>query len=79
VETESGDCLRRFRGVAGLVGHVQIASMPERAEPDGGALDYAALLPALVEAGYGGAFGCEYRPTRDPSGALAALRARLAA
>ena len=69
VETEHGGTLARFREHVGRVGHVQIASVPERAEPragDGaGALDYATLLPAFREAGYGGAFGCEYRPALD--------------
>ena len=41
------------------------ASVPARAEPELGPdarLDYARVLPAIVAAGYTGAFGCEYRP-----------------
>lgn len=62
VETEHGQTLARYTACAAHVGHVQIASVPGRAEPVGGTLDYATLLPALVAAGYDGAFGCEYRP-----------------
>ncbi|MCB2109529.1 hydroxypyruvate isomerase family protein [Albidovulum sp.] len=62
IETQHGDCLARFRAAAGQVGHVQIASIPTREEPDRGTLDYATLLPAMRAAGYAGAFGCEYRP-----------------
>lgn len=78
VETGDGDCLGRFRAALPQVGHVQIASLPDRAEPTGGRLDYARLLPAMVEAGYAGAFGCEYRPSEPPAATLARLRARLA-
>ncbi|WP_191334746.1 TIM barrel protein, partial [Allgaiera indica] len=65
IETEHGDVAARLRGCVADVGHVQIASVPGRAEPETGAgatLDYARLLPQIVAAGYGGAFGCEYRP-----------------
>lgn len=65
IETEHGDVAARFRESAADVGHVQIASVPGRAEPQigpGAVVDYAQLLPAIVAAGYHGAFGCEYRP-----------------
>ena len=61
VETEHGACLDRFMRASQHVGHVQIASVPHRAEPGDGTLDYAHLLPAMRAAGYEGAFGCEYR------------------
>ncbi len=77
VETGEGRCLERFRDAAAHVGHVQIASVPGRNEPTGGELDYAALLPAMAAAGYGGAFGCEYRPLVAPGEALAELRERV--
>ncbi|MCC6304324.1 MAG: TIM barrel protein [Rhodobacteraceae bacterium] len=75
VETAHGDCLARFRAAAPHVGHVQIASTPDRAEPDHGTLDYALLLPAMRAAGYGGAFGCEYRPREGPDAGLGWMRA----
>jgi hydroxypyruvate isomerase len=56
-----GDVAALFRDVSAHVGHVQIASWPDRAEP-GTLPDYAALMPAMRDAGYRGAFGCEYRP-----------------
>ena len=43
-----------------------------------GDLDYAGLLPRMREAGYAGAFGCEYRPLAAPEATLALLRGRLA-
>ena len=75
VETEHGDTLARFRANVHRIGHVQIASVPERAEPrsgpDAGALDYAALLPAFAAEGHRGPFGCEYRPAVSGEGAFA--------
>lgn len=47
------------------VGHVQFASVPDRAEPDHGDLDYSIVLPALVDVGYDGLFGAEYHPRMD--------------
>ncbi|UOM32940.1 TIM barrel protein [Acuticoccus sp. I52.16.1] len=62
VQRQSGDVLTRFRDHFDEIGHVQIAGGLTRQEPDRGELDYAFLLPAFVEAGYTGAFGCEYTP-----------------
>ena len=49
-------------------GHVQIADIPARGEPDSGALDFSALFKALTEAGYTaesgrGSVGLEYKPS----------------
>ena len=44
------------------IGHVQIASVPERNEPDRGEVSYPHLLALLDELGYRGWVGCEYRP-----------------
>lgn len=44
------------------IGHVQFAAVPDRGEPDQGEVDYARLLPAIVEQGYAGFLGAEYKP-----------------
>ena len=46
----------------GRVGHVQIAGVPERHEPDVGELNYPYLFDVLDACGYQGWIGCEYRP-----------------
>jgi hydroxypyruvate isomerase len=46
----------------GAVGHVQIASVPLRQEPDSGELNYPHLFETLDALGYTGWVGCEYRP-----------------
>jgi hydroxypyruvate isomerase len=70
LQIEGGDLLRRYRASAAEVGHVQFASVPERSEPDTGEVAYERLLPALVDAGYGGWLGAEYKPK---DGTLAGL------
>lgn len=47
---------------SGRVGHLQLAGVPERHEPDSGELDYAQVFQHLAQAGYAGWIGCEYRP-----------------
>lgn len=73
-----GDLLRRYEAHASRVGHIQFASVPDRAEPDRGEVRFDWLLPRLAAAGYGGAFGAEYRPAAETDaglGWLAAYRA----
>ncbi|XP_075037804.1 putative hydroxypyruvate isomerase [Mixophyes fleayi] len=46
-----------------LIGHVQIAQVPHRNEPDGaGELNFWYLFDLLQELGYRGDVGCEYKP-----------------
>lgn len=74
-----GDLTRRLeRHVAG-VGHIQIAGVPDRHEPDTGEVNFNALFQRLDALGYGGFVGCEYRPragTRDGLGWLQRWRDR---
>ncbi|MDG6785680.1 2-oxo-tetronate isomerase [Glaesserella parasuis] len=42
--------------------HVQIASVPDRHEPDEGEINYAYIFNKLDEIGYEGYVGCEYKP-----------------
>jgi len=59
-----GDLSVKLRRWVGQVGHVQIASVPDRHEPDGGELSYPHLFALLDELGYPGWVGCEYRPAK---------------
>ncbi len=62
VAVSEGDVLTRLRTNFPRIGHVQIAAVPSRAEPDEGEIAYPAIFKALDELGYGGWIGCEYRP-----------------
>jgi hydroxypyruvate isomerase len=69
-QIEGGDLTRRYQAHAAHIGHIQIASVPDRAEPDSGEIAYERLLPALVDSGYAGWFGAEYRPRRGTADGL---------
>lgn len=57
-----GDVTMRLRRLLPVIGHVQIASVPSRHEPDGEELAYPFLFAELDRLGYSGFVGCEYRP-----------------
>nr|WP_314355370.1 2-oxo-tetronate isomerase [uncultured Achromobacter sp.] len=59
----------------GRVGHVQIAGVPQRHEPDRGELDYGWVFNVLRELDYSGWIGCEYRPAGHTSAGLRWLNA----
>jgi 2-dehydrotetronate isomerase len=57
-----GDLIRRFEKYLPVVGHVQIAAVPSRREPDEGEVNYPQIFAALDRLGYDKWVGCEYRP-----------------
>jgi 2-dehydrotetronate isomerase len=57
-----GDLMRRFEKHLAVVGHVQVAAVPSRHEPDEGEVSYPAIFAELDRLGYGGFVGAEYRP-----------------
>ena len=57
-----GDLIRRFEKHLPLVGHVQVAAVPSRHEPDEGEVNYPAIFAALDRLGYQGFVAAEYRP-----------------
>ncbi len=66
-----GDVLTRLHKFYDRIGHVQIAAVPSRAEPDEGEIAYPAIFKALDDLGYEGWIGCEYRPRGDTDAGLA--------
>ncbi|TBP02593.1 hydroxypyruvate isomerase, partial [Klebsiella quasipneumoniae subsp. similipneumoniae] len=50
---------------AGQYRHIQIASLPDRHEPDEGEINYSWIYALLDKAGYDGWIGCEYIPRAD--------------
>jgi hydroxypyruvate isomerase len=59
-----GDLATKLRHYlpTGAVGHIQIAGVPERHEPNIGELNYPYLFGLIDELAYPGWIGCEYRP-----------------
>jgi 2-dehydrotetronate isomerase len=67
-----GDLAAKLRQYlpTGRVGHIQIAGVPGRHEPDVGEVNYPYLFGVLDELGYAGWVGCEYKPVGDTSAGL---------
>jgi len=67
-----GDVATRLRQYlpTGRVGHLQIAGVPERHEPDQGELHYPYLFSVIDALGYSGWVGCEYRPAAGTTAGL---------
>ena len=65
-----GDLAKKMERYIAGVGHVQVAGVPERHEPDVGELNYDYLLEKLDALGYEGWVGCEYRPRAGTSAGL---------
>jgi len=53
-----------------IIGHIQIASVPLRAEPDSGELDYRYVFKSIEAIGYTAPVGAEYKPTGMTSDSL---------
>src|SRR5271163_2095691 len=62
VQIEAGDLITRFEQHFPVIGHVQVAAVPSRAEPDEGEVNYPALFQMIDRTGYAGWIGCEYKP-----------------
>ena len=65
VAVSGGDVVGLLPEVASILGHVQFASVPDRAEPNGGTLDYAEVFAALDAIGWSRPLGAEYHPAGD--------------
>jgi hydroxypyruvate isomerase len=69
-----GDLAMKLRQYIAGIGHMQIAGVPERHEPDTGEINYPYLFELMDQLGYAGWVGCEYRPRGGTSAGLGWLR-----
>jgi hydroxypyruvate isomerase len=71
-----GDVTMKLRAhlPGGCVGHIQIAGVPDRHEPDQGELNHDHLFGVIDELGWSGWVGCEYRPRAGTSAGLGWLK-----
>ena len=70
-----GDLTRRLKQHLSSIGHIQIAAVPDRSEPDQGEVHYPNLLAALDEMGWDGFVGAEYKPRNGTDAGLSWLSA----
>jgi hydroxypyruvate isomerase len=75
VQIVEGDLTRRLEKLMPIIGHIQIAAVPSRAEPDEGEVAYDRLLPAIEKLGYRGFVAAEYRPRGEVEAGLGWLKA----
>lgn len=65
-----GDICHRLASLKDIIGHIQIAAVPSRAEPDEGELYYPFIFKALNDLGYDQPIGAEYKPRATTSEGL---------
>lgn len=69
-----GDLAAKLKKYLAHIGHIQIAGVPERHEPDTGEINYRYLFRLLDQLGYEGWLGCEYRPANGTEEGLGWMR-----
>jgi len=69
-----GDLETKLRRDIAGIGHIQIAGVPGRHEPDQGEINYPYLFRLFDELRYDGWVGCEYHPRARTSQGLSWLR-----
>jgi hydroxypyruvate isomerase len=75
VQIMEGDLVRRIEKHRDVIGHVQIAGVPDRAEPDDdNEVNVRAIFRTLDRIGYRGLVGLEYKPRGDTVGGLGWMR-----
>ena len=62
IQIIEGNLLRRIETMLPLIGHIQIAGVPGRHEPNIGEIAYDWLIPEIYALEYEGFIGAEYRP-----------------
>ena len=62
---QEGDVTMAIREFGHLAKHYQIASPPDRGEPDDGEMNYSFLFQEIDKSGFTGWVGCEYKPRGD--------------
>ena len=70
-----GDILTKLAQYMPHIGHIQIAAVPTRNEPDEGEVNYPNVLKLVDELGYTGWIGCEYRARGEVEAGLGWLKA----
>lgn len=75
VGVSEGDVLRKLEKYLPIIGHIQIAAVPSRAEPDEGEINYRVVLEHIASLGYDGWIGCEYKPRAATDEGMAWTRA----
>lgn len=74
IQIMQGDLMHRLQTHLNAIGHIQIAAVPDRREPDHGEIDYREILRFIDAIGYDRPIGAEYRPAATTEAGLSWLR-----
>ena len=74
VQINQGNVLKRFKDHLPFIGHVQIASVQNRSEPDSGELDFSYIVSEIYNIGYKSMIGAEYKPRSTTDDGLSWLK-----
>lgn len=70
-----GNLTQNIRRYFPLIGHIQVAQVPDRHEPDSpGEINFPYIFKLLEELGYQGYVGCEYKPLDSTANGLGWLK-----
>ncbi|OCG03985.1 2-oxo-tetronate isomerase [Gilliamella sp. wkB112] len=69
-----GNITRLFEQMKDKIKHIQIASVPDRHEPDEGEIDYAYIFNLFEQNNYSDWIGCEYNPRANTQDGLLWLK-----
>jgi hydroxypyruvate isomerase len=70
VGVAEGDILTKLAQYLPHIGHIQIAAVPSRAEPDEGEVNYPVVIKHIDTLGYAGWIGAEYKPRSNVEAGL---------
>lgn len=74
VQLMEGDITHRLEKLLPVIGHIQIARVPDRGPPEGGELNYTYVFDVLRHLGWEKPIGAEYRPGGPTEASLNWLR-----
>lgn len=70
VQRNEGDVSHRLKALLPIIGHIQVASAPDRGTPDHGELSYPHIWDTLARLGWDRPIGAEYKPEGDTDATL---------
>lgn len=74
VQLMEGDLTHRLERLLPVIGHIQIARVPDRGPPDGGEINYAHIFSTLERLGWDAPLGAEYKSPLPTDQTLGWLR-----
>ena len=74
VGVSEGDVMKKLEQFLPHIGHIQIAAVPSRAEPDEGEINYEAVIAHIDALGFQGWIGAEYKPRASVEAGLGWMR-----